>query len=217
MSGASPSVQPRFALTLLLAVCLALGGTGCATASRATLAAPPPEPVVVAEPVAEPAPALAPAKAERPKASAKRSTPKAEVKAPSAEAKAPASEARAPVAARTPELKRPQLDGPGAVLGATASEPVPFEPSAMTRPQRVSGREPQLTEQARAERVRGTALVRCVVRRDGRVTDCKLLNGLPYMDQELLEAVSTWHVTPATAQGQPVDVEYTFVVRISAS
>lgn len=219
MSGASLSVQPRFALTLLLGVCLALGGTGCATASRATLAAPPPEPVAVAEPVAVPAPAPAPAKAERPKATAKRSTPKpaAEVKAPSAEARAPASEARPPVAARTPELKRPQSEGPGAVLGATASEPVPFEPSAMTRPQRVSGREPRLTEQARAERVRGTALVRCVVRRDGRVTDCKLLNGLPYMDQELLEAVSTWHVTPATAQGRPVDVEYTFVVRIPAS
>ena len=217
MSGASPSVQPRFALTLLLGVCLALGGTGCATASRATLAAPPPEPVAVAEPVAEPAPAPAPApaKAERPKASAKRSKPPAEVKAPSAEAKAPASEAKTPVSARTPELKRPQSDG--SVLGATASEPVPFEPSVMTRPQRVSGREPRLTEQARAERVRGTALVRCVVRRDGRVTDCKLLNGLPHMDQELLEAVSTWHVTPATAQGRPVDVEYTFVVRIPAS
>jgi protein TonB len=215
MSGASPSVQPRFALTLLLGVCLALGGTGCATASRATLAAPPPEPVAVAEPVSEPAPAPAPAKAERPKA--KRSTPKppAEVKAPPAEAKASASESRTPVSARTPELKRPQSDG--SVLGATASEPVPFEPSAMTRPQRVSGREPRLTEQARAERVRGTALVRCVVRRDGRVTDCKLLNGLPHMDQELLEAVSTWHVTPATAQGRPVDVEYTFVVRIPAS
>jgi len=128
-----------------------------------------------------------------------------------------APEERMPVAARTPELKRPQSTGPGSVLGATSSEPVPFEPSVMARPQRVSGREPQLTEQARAERVRGTALVRCVVRRDGRVTDCKLLNGLPHMDQELLEAVSTWHVTPATVQGRPVDVEYTFVVRIPAS
>jgi protein TonB len=213
MSGASPSVQPRFALTLLLGVCVALGGTGCATASRATLAAPPPEPIAVAAPAPEPAPAPAPAKAERPKASAKRSTPKP----PAAEVKAPPAEARTPVAARAPELKRPQSDGPGSVLGATSSEPVPFEPSAMARPQRVSGREPQLTEQARAERVRGTALVRCVVRRDGRVTDCKLLNGLPHMDQEVLEAVSTWHVTPATQQGRPVDVEYTFVVRIPAS
>jgi protein TonB len=174
--------------------------------------------VAAPAPTPEPAPAPAPAKAERPKASAKRSTPKppaAEVKAPPAEVKAP--EERTPVAARTPELKRPQSTGAGSVLGATSSEPVPFEPSVMTRPQRVSGREPRLTEQARAERVRGTALVRCVVLRDGRVTGCKLLNGLPYMEQELLEAVSTWHATPATVQGRPVDVEYTFVVRIPAS
>ncbi|MFY0527820.1 energy transducer TonB [Archangium gephyra] len=89
-----------------------------------------------------------------------------------------------------------------------------FEPSAMTRPQRVSGREPQLTAEARAERVRGTALVRCVVTREGRVTNCRLLNGLPYMEQELLEALSTWRVTPVTARGKPLDVDYTFVVRI---
>lgn len=164
----------------------------------------------MAAPVApEPEPKPAPAKVEKPKASAKRSTPR-----PAAEAKPPAPEVRTSVAARTPELKRPQSDS---ILGATSSEPVPFEPSAMTRPQRVSGREPQLTEQARAERVRGTALVRCVVLRDGRVTGCKLLNGLPYMEEELLEAVSTWRVTPITTQGRPVDVEYTFVVRISAS
>jgi protein TonB len=84
----------------------------------------------------------------------------------------------------------------------------------MTRPQRVSGRDPQLTPEARAERVRGTALVRCVVTREGRVTNCRLLNGLPHMDRELLEAVSTWRVTPITSQGKPLDVDYTFVVRI---
>jgi protein TonB len=87
----------------------------------------------------------------------------------------------------------------------------------MTRPQRVSGRDPQLTAEARAERVRGTALVRCVVTREGGVKGCKLLNGLPYMEQELLEAVSSWRVTPVTAQGRPLDVEYTFVVRIPSS
>jgi protein TonB len=87
----------------------------------------------------------------------------------------------------------------------------------MTRPQRLSGREPQLTPQARAEHVRGTALVRCVVTSEGQVKSCKMLNGLPYMEQELLEAVSTWRVTPATHQGKPLDVEYTFVVRIPSS
>jgi periplasmic protein TonB len=205
MTGPLLSVQPRPALFCLLAACIALGGTGCATASRATTSAlPAPEPIAEAAPAPEPESAPAPvAKAARPK---KRAAPRP---APATEVKTEAKpEARTPVAARTAELRRPQPEAPG------AGEPVAFEPSAMTRPQRVSGREPQLTSEARAERVRGTALVRCVVTREGRVTNCRLLNGLPYMEQELLEALSTWRVTPVTAQGKPLDVDYTFVVRI---
>ncbi|OJT19259.1 hypothetical protein BO221_37885 [Archangium sp. Cb G35] len=207
MTGLFLSVQSRPALICLLAACIALGGTGCATASRATTSAlPAPEPIAKTAPAPAPKPEPAPApvaKATRPKKRAvSRSAPIAEVKT---EAKA---EARTPVAARTAELKRPQPEAPG------AGEPVAFEPAVMTRPQRVSGREPQLTPEARAERVRGTALVRCVVTREGRVTNCRLLNGLPYMEQELLEALSTWRVTPVMAQGKPLDVDYTFVLRI---
>lgn len=204
MTAALPFMQPRPALAFLLAACVALGGTGCVTASRATLAPPPAtEPVtetVAPAPEPKPEPARVVAKAERPKASAKRATPR------------PAPEVKMPVAARTPELRRP--GGASAAHGETVFEPVPFEPSGMTRPQLLSGREPQLTPEARAERVRGTALVRCVVTREGRVTGCRVLNGLPHMEQELLEAVSTWRVTPVTAQGKPLDVDYTFVVRI---
>ncbi|WNG40925.1 TonB family protein [Archangium violaceum] len=204
-------MNPRFTLACLLAACVALGGTGCATTSRATSTSlPASEPIAesVQAPAPKPQPAPAPvAKAAKPKA-AKRATPQStpEVK----------PEAKTPVAARKSELRRPSSDGANASLGATPSQPVPFEPGGMTRPQRVSGREPQLTAEARAERVRGTALVRCVVTREGQVTNCRLLNGLPHMEQELLEALSTWRVTPVMAQGKPIDVDYTFVVRIPA-
>ncbi|HEX5749897.1 MAG TPA: TonB family protein [Archangium sp.] len=210
MTGSFLSVQPRPALLCLLAACIALGGTGCATASRATTSAlPAPEPVAetapAPKPEAKPAPAPV-AKASRPK---KRAAPRPTAAEVKTEAKVEAkAEPRTPVAARTAELKRPQPEAPG------AGEPVAFEPSVMTRPQRVSGREPRLTPEARAERVRGTALVRCVVTREGRVTNCRLLNGLPYMEKELLEALSTWRVTPVMSQGKPLDVDYTFVVRI---
>lgn len=210
MTGCSNSVQPRFALTCLLAVCVAVGGSGCATTSRATASVTPaPEPIAEAPPAPEPTSAPAPvAKAEKPKA-AKRAAPR-----PAAEVKTETkSESKTLVAARAPEPRRPQPDGVPS-LGAS-SEPVPFEPAGMTRPQKVSGREPQLTPEARAARVRGTALVRCVVTREGRVTNCRLLNGLPHMEQELLEALSTWKVTPVTSQGRPLDVDYTFVVRIT--
>jgi periplasmic protein TonB len=202
MTGPPSSHQLRLALGLLLAVCVALSGTGCVTASRATTDTPlETEPVAEATPTpeSEPEPARATPKAERPKASAKRARPR-----PAPEVK---PEGKTPVAARVPELKRPQAqDG--------TSEPIPFEPSVMTRPERLSGREPQLTPEARAERVRGTALIRCVVTREGRVTGCRPLNSLPHMEQELLEALSTWRVTPILVQGKPVDVDYTFVVRI---
>lgn len=209
MTGPLLSVQPRRALFCLLAACIALGGTGCATTSRATTSAlPASEPLVETAPAAEaePAPAAPVAKAQRPKA-VKRTAARP---APATAVKEAKSEPKTPVAARTAELRRPSPEPLG------AGEPVAFEPAAMTRPQRVSGREPQLTAEARAERVRGTALVRCVVTREGRVTNCRLLNGLPYMEQELLEALSTWRVTPVMSQGKALDVDYTFVVRIGS-
>lgn len=211
MTGLLLSVQSRRALFCLLAVCIALGGTGCATASRATTSAlPASEPLVetarAAEVETEPAPAPV-AKAQRPKAPKRTAARPVSTTEAKVEAK---SEPRMPVAARTAELRRPQPEPLG------AGEPVAFEPAVMTRPQRVSGREPQLTAEARAERVRGTALVRCVVTREGRVTNCRLLNGLPYMEQELLEALSTWRVTPVMSQGKALDVDYTFVVRIGS-
>ncbi|WNG13717.1 energy transducer TonB [Cystobacter fuscus] len=206
MTGSSFSLKSRLALFCLLAAVVSLGGTGCATASRATIApvTPAPEPIAEPAPAPEPPPAPEPVvKAERPKASKRAARPASEAKAAT----------RTSMAARAPEPRRPQSDG----LSLESGEPVAFDPSAMTRPQRVSGREPRLTPEAQAERVRGTALVRCVVTREGRVTNCRLLNGLPYMNQELLEALSTWHVTPATAQGKPLDVDYTFVVRVPTS
>ncbi len=179
-------------------MCVVLNSTGCVTASHTTTDMPVETtgPVVEAEPAPEPARA-----APKPKASAKRAKPR-----PAPEVK---PEGKTPVAARAPELKRPQAQ-------SGASEPVPFEPSVMKRPERLSGREPQLTPEARAERVRGTALIRCVVTSEGRVTGCRPLNSLPHMEQELLEALSTWRVTPILVQGKPVDVDYTFVIRIPA-
>lgn len=203
MIGSILSVQPCLALSCLLAACIALGGTGCATASRATTSA-----LSASEPIAEAAPAPESKSEPAPARVTRAKRPKVAKRRPAPAVKAVKAEPRTPVAARAPELRRPPPESLG------AGEPVAFEPGAMTRPQRVSGREPQLTPEARAERVRGTALVRCVVTREGRVTNCRLLNGLPYMERELLEAVSTWRVTPITSQGKALDVDYTFVVRI---
>jgi protein TonB len=83
----------------------------------------------------------------------------------------------------------------------------------MKRPTRLSGREPQLTPEAREARVQGTALVRCTVTPEGAVTRCRVLNRLQGMEGELLDALSTWKVTPVVLDGQPVAVDYTFNFR----
>jgi periplasmic protein TonB len=122
---------------------------------------------------------------------------------------------RAPPAKVAPERPPPKT-APERPPTKPPPEVLPFEPSTMTRPERVSGREPELTPEAVARRVRGTALIRCVVTREGHVENCRLLNHLPHMDEVLLETVSTWRVTPATRAGQPLDVDYTFVIRLPA-
>jgi protein TonB len=83
----------------------------------------------------------------------------------------------------------------------------------MKRPTRVSGREPQLTPEAREARVQGTALVRCTVTPEGEVKRCRVLNRLQHMESELLDALSTWQVTPVLLDGKPVAVDYTFSFR----
>jgi protein TonB len=83
----------------------------------------------------------------------------------------------------------------------------------MKRPTRVSGREPQLTPEAREARVQGTALVRCTVTDEGALTRCRVLNRLQHMESELLDALSTWKVTPVVLEGKPVAVDYTFSFR----
>jgi protein TonB len=93
------------------------------------------------------------------------------------------------------------------------AEAVPFNPATMKRPTRLSGREPQLTQEAREARVQGTALVRCTVTAEGEVKRCRVLNRLPHMESELLDALSTWRVTPVQQDGTPVAVDYTFSFR----
>lgn len=90
---------------------------------------------------------------------------------------------------------------------------MPFNPATMKRPTRLVGREPQLTQEARDARVQGTALVRCTVTPEGAVKRCRVLNRLQHMESELLDALSTWQVTPVQVDGKAVAVDYTFSFR----
>jgi protein TonB len=84
----------------------------------------------------------------------------------------------------------------------------------MTPPVKLSGPNPRYTEKALEREVEGTMAVRCVVTTDGRVYGCRVLKGLPYMDQAAVEALEQRRYRPATLAGRPVEVSYDFKITL---
>jgi TonB family protein len=73
---------------------------------------------------------------------------------------------------------------------------------------------PQYTQAARDAKVEGVVLIRCIVRKDGRATDAKILRGLGYgLDEAALTTVTNqWRFKPGTLNGRPVDVQATIEI-----
>jgi protein TonB len=99
-------------------------------------------------------------------------------------------------------------DGAGAGTG-TGSVVMDMMPG-VNRPVRIAGSDPTYTREALQARVLGKVLVKCVVMTDGSVRNCRIIKGLPYMDQAVLQALAAQRYTPATFQGRPVSVNYLF-------
>ena len=70
------------------------------------------------------------------------------------------------------------------------------------------------TEQAIEHGIEGTVSVRCVVDIQGQVHDCTVQKSLPFMDLAVIHALEARKYHPALSQGKPVDVFYTFNVRL---
>lgn len=110
-----------------------------------------------------------------------------------------------------------ELGGTGTALApATQAPPPPAPPTnavipfgaGMDRPRLVAGPAPEYPRQAREAKVEGTMLVKCVITTSGALRDCRIIKGLPFMEQPVLAALSQQRYTPVTFQGRPVDVEY---------
>ncbi|HVY47870.1 MAG TPA: energy transducer TonB, partial [Minicystis sp.] len=81
-------------------------------------------------------------------------------------------------------------------------------------PSFVSGQMPVYTREALEAKVQGKVIVKCVVTTSGALTGCRIVKGLPYMDQAVLAAMATQRYTPVLSNGQPVAVEYVFTLRL---
>jgi len=107
----------------------------------------------------------------------------------------------------------------GGVLGGQVgakpggSSVLPFG-AGMTRPSLITKRDPVYPREAAVAKVGGLMLVKCVITIDGSLRDCRVVKGLPYMDQPVLAALSSWKYTPIQYQGRAVSVEYVIPVRL---
>lgn len=66
------------------------------------------------------------------------------------------------------------------------------------------------SREAREAMVEGTMIVKCVISTGGRLTGCRIIKSLPFMDSVVLATMARWQVPPVTFQGRPVTVDYTF-------
>jgi protein TonB len=110
-----------------------------------------------------------------------------------------------------------QGNGAGTRAGQVSGDTqvLPFM-DGMTRPTLLSKVDPQYTSEARNAGTAGTILTKCVITTSGALQKCRIMKGIPLMDQQVLSALSQWKYTPVLYQGKPTAVEYLIPVRLVA-
>ncbi len=110
-----------------------------------------------------------------------------------------------------------QGNGAGTRAGQVSGDStvLPFT-DGMTRPTLLSKVDPQYTSEARNAGAQGTILTKCVITTVGSLQKCRILKGIPLMDQQVLSALAQWKYTPVLYQGKPTAVEYLIPVRLVA-
>jgi TonB family protein len=87
--------------------------------------------------------------------------------------------------------------------------------AGMTRPERISGPIPQYTKEALENRTEGLMIVKCIITREGEVRNCIIIQPLPFMEEAVLDALYQSRYKPVTLEGRPIQVDYTFNIRLS--
>ena len=106
--------------------------------------------------------------------------------------------------------------GEGGIGGALPAPPPPPKAEVPKGPVRVGGKisEPKKTrnvaptypEIAKRARVQGTVILEATISPQGRVTDVKVLRGIPMLDEAAMGAVRQWTYSPTLLNGVPVPV-----------
>jgi len=106
-------------------------------------------------------------------------------------------------------IRGPIIDAADAV-----STPIPFREEVMTRPEYLSGPNPEYTQKALEHEVQGLMVVRCIVNSTGEVRDCRVVKSLPYMDRAVIKALESRRYKPARLEGKIITVDYEFRINL---
>jgi protein TonB len=128
----------------------------------------------------------------------------------------------APPADAAPAAPAPPPPVP--VVPAAPAAPAPPEPISAVRvggqikePKILKRVNPEYPEIARQARVRGIVILECTISPQGKVTDVRVLRGIPLLDAAAIDAVRQWEYTPTLINGVPVPVIMTVTVNFSLS
>jgi TonB family protein len=88
------------------------------------------------------------------------------------------------------------------------------DPRITSLPQRISAGEAPYPEEAKRAGIQGTVTLKGICRRNGSLTDLKVIKGLGHgLDQAAIRTISkTWRYKPALIGNTPVDVEIPFII-----
>ena len=105
----------------------------------------------------------------------------------------------------------------GGIVGGLPAEPPPPVQAVrvggqIKEPTKTKNVPPVYPDIAKQARVQGIVILECTISPQGKVTDVKVLRGIPLLDQAGIDAVKQWQYTPTLLNGVPVPVIMTVTV-----
>ncbi|MFY2561463.1 TonB family protein [Corallococcus terminator] len=105
---------------------------------------------------------------------------------------------------------------PTAALASARGDVLPYNED-MSRPEMLDqSKDLVYTREAMAAKAEGVMIVRCTITTKGRVEKCRVIKSVTYMEKPVLDSLQSRTYKPIMYQGHPVNVDYTFSMRLVA-
>jgi periplasmic protein TonB len=109
----------------------------------------------------------------------------------------------------------------GGVVGGLPDAPPPPQAvrvgGQIKEPKKLKTVNPAYPDIAKQARVQGVVILECTISPQGKVTDVKVLRGIPLLDAAAIDAVKQWVYSPTLLNGVPVPVIMTVTVNFRLS